>query len=170
MPAMRVAPRIFCGCLPLLLATGCLPVRPPLLAGAGMDMFTPVRVRLHPLSRLVPATAPTTAPAAPQAVAGVQARLEFTDQFGDIGKAAGSAHFELFAPAILGKGDKLAEWTTDINAPAANHQHWDAITRTYLFDLPLPAGLSPRDRSILSVTFTLPNGERLVDTLPLAAR
>ncbi len=125
-------------------------------------MFTPVRVRLHPLSRLVPAAPATSAPAS------VEARLEFTDQFGDIGKSAGVATFELFAPAIVGRGEKLATWNEDINSPEANRQHWDAITRTYLFHLPLPPGAAPRDRSTLSLTFTLSNGQRLIDSLAIA--
>jgi hypothetical protein len=128
-----------------------------------MDMFTPVRVRLHPLSRLVPAPATSGAPAA------VEARVEFTDQFGDIGKSAGVATFELFAPAVVGRGEKLASWSEDINTPEANRGHWDAITRTYLFHLPLPPGAVPRDRSTLSLTFTLANGQRLVDSLSLSS-
>ena len=166
---MRIAKSLLCTSL-LALLCGCPPARPPALAGAGMDMFTPVRVRLHPLSRLVAGTGATGAATAPSpAGPAVEARLEFTDQFGDIGKSAGTAEFELFAPGVVGRGEKLATWSQDINSPEANRAHWDAITRTYLFHLPLPPGAAPRDRSTLSLTFTLSNGQRLVDSLSLSS-
>lgn len=125
-------------------------------------MFTPVRVRIHPLSRLVPAAG--TQPAA------VQARLEFTDQFGDVAKAAGSANFQLSAPAAIGHGQKLAAWTVNLDDPAGNRDHWDAVTRTYLFTLPLPAGAPAVERADLAVTFTLPNGQRLTDSAAISAQ
>ncbi|HVS72546.1 MAG TPA: hypothetical protein VHQ47_14920 [Phycisphaerae bacterium] len=130
-------------------------------AGGGMDMFTPVNVRIHPLSRLVPA--------AGKEPATLQARLEFTDQFHDVTKAAGAGAFEFFAPAAIGHGPKLAAWTVDLNDPAANHEHWDAVTRTYLFTLPLPPG-APADKGTLTVTFTLPNGQKLTDSAAVSAR
>ena len=46
-------------------------------------MFTPVKMRLHPLSRIQNNT--------------IEARVEFTDQFGSVGKGVGSASFNLFS-------------------------------------------------------------------------
>ncbi|HVX83680.1 MAG TPA: hypothetical protein VH253_02575 [Phycisphaerae bacterium] len=154
--------------LPLALAA-CQPGAPGAgrkFTGSGMDMFTPVNVRVHPLSRLVPAAG--NEPAA------VQARLEFTDQFHDVTKAAGTGTFELFATAPIGRGPKLASWTVNLNDPAANHEHWDAVTRTYLFTLPLPspspaaAGVAT-ERGTLAVTFTLPNGQKLTDSAAISS-
>ena len=128
------------------------------LTGAGMDMFTPVKMRLHPLSRLI--TSPPTA----------EARLEFTDQFGDIAKSVGTAHFELFAYDVIAfahKGQRLGQWDESLVTPDDNRNHWDAITRTYLFKLSPDGALSGHDRVVLGVTFTLPNGEQLSDEITL---
>ncbi len=128
------------------------------LAGAGMDMFTPVKMRLHPLSRLVPS--PPT----------VEARLEFTDQFGDISKSVGTARFELFAYDSLAfdhQGKRLGQWDETLTTPDDNRNHWDAITRTYLFKLSPDGSIAGHDRIVLAATFTLPNGETLSDQITL---
>jgi hypothetical protein len=128
------------------------------LFGAGMDMFTPVKMRLHPLSRLIPS--PPT----------VEARLEFTDQFGDISKSVGAARFELFAYdpiAFAHKGKSLGQWNESLTTPDDNRNHWDAITRTYLFKLSPDGAIAGHDRIVLSAAFTLPNGEELSDSIIL---
>lgn len=128
------------------------------LAGAGMDMFTPVKMRLHPLSRILP-NPPT-----------IEARLEFTDQFGDIGKSVGTAHFDLFAYEALAlshKGKRLGQWNASLITPEDNRDHWDAITRTYLFKLSPGDALGRNDQFVLAATFTLPNGEELSDDITL---
>jgi hypothetical protein len=128
-----------------------------------MDMFTPVKMRLHPLSRLV--ASPFT----------VEARLEFTDQFGDVGKGVGEAQFTLFAYdpiALEHKGRRIGEWSMSLTAPDDNRARWDAITRTYLFKLTPDANAVGGDRGkfVLSVEFTLPNGEKLSDQITLSAK
>ena len=158
-----------------LLLLGC--ERPgPRLSGSGMDMFAPVKVRLHRLSRIVfpppaSATAPATAPATTSAPM-LEVHLELSDQFGDAGKGVGEVMLQLFdaAPALSvdRKGPLLATWNLTLNSPEANREHWDRTTRTYLFKFPLPASL-PRDRDhfTLDATFTLPNKSTLTDELPL---
>jgi hypothetical protein len=131
------------------------------LSGSGMDMFTPVKMRLHPLSRLI---------AAPPAPSTVEARLEFTDQFGDVGKSVGNAHFEIFAYdsiAFAHKGKRLGQWDESLVTPDDNRNRWDAITRTYLFKLSPDGALAGTDRIVLTATFTLPNGEELSDEISL---
>ena len=94
------------------------------------------------------------------------------DQFGDTGKGAGAASFELFKYQALSpnhRGDRLATWTVDFNNPKANKEHWDGITRTYLFKLPMPAGAVLKDKLLLIANLTLPNGAKLTDDIPLAA-
>jgi hypothetical protein len=154
--------------LALLLAlclAACQENRPP-LAGSGMDMFTPVKMRLHPLSRLTPA--------AGAGEATLEARLELTDQFDDICKGAGAVYCELFLHNSLGPnqhGDRLQLWNFDLNKPETNKVHWDGITRTYLLKLPLNPGVAAaikkQSRVILSATWTLPNGGRLSDDITL---
>jgi hypothetical protein len=132
------------------------------LAGTGMDMFTPVKMRLHPLSRII-----TTPPVA-------EARLEFTDQFNDIGKGVGTAIFDLYAYDTLSfnhKGKSLGQWPGDLATPAENASHWDAITRTYLFKLPIaPGNLTGHSKFLLIATFTLPNGQELTDDITLPSK
>ena len=155
--------------LPLLLL-GC-EQPPPRLAGAGMDMFAPVRIRLHKLSRVVfPAATPATAPATP-APATLEVHLEYSDQFGDAGKGIGDVTLQLFdaAPALtVGKGPLLGAWNLSLNSPEENRDHWDRTTRTYLFKIPLTNSL-PRDHDhvTLTATVTLPNKSKLSDELAL---
>jgi hypothetical protein len=149
---------------------------PPKLAGSGMDMFAPVKIRLHKLSRIVfPTTAPATAPSAPSAPYAnfpiLEVHLELSDQFGDAGKGIGDLTLQLFdaaPPMAAGKGPLLGTWNLSLNSPEENRDHWDRTTRTYLFRLPLLQSL-PRDHDhvTLAATVTLPNGSRLTDELAL---
>jgi hypothetical protein len=148
------------GALLTLLLGACQPPKSPTLSGAGMDMFAPVKMRLHPLSRFQNAT--------------IEARLEFTDQFNDVGKGVGTAAFELFSynPILPShEGTSLATWQMDFSTPAANRLHWDAITRTYLFILPLEGdNASHAGKYTLVAYFTLANGEKLTDSLTLSSK
>ena len=122
-------------------------------------MFTPAKMRLHPLSRFTP-TPPV-----------LEARVELTDQFGDIGKGVGTIVFNLFAYDALSfdhKGKRLGQWPASLTTPQENRDHWDAITRTYLFKLPLE-GNAPDSRTslLLIATLTIPNGEQLTDDITL---
>jgi len=134
----------------------------PAFSGSGMDMFTPVALRIHPLSRVATAGAAVR----------LQARLEFSDQMGDVGKGVGRIDLQLFEYQTLAPGHQgrpLGSWTIPLDAPAANHAHWDAITRTYLCDIPLADGL-PQARYVLRAGFTLPNGDRLKDEAVLGGK
>ena len=157
-------PISFLSCLFLLsLTAACQGLGKPgskKLTGAGMDMFTPVKMRLHPLSRLIAAPPPPS----------VEARLEFTDEFGDVGKSVGNVHFELFAYdtiAFAHKGKPLGQWDEHLTTPDDNRNHWDAITRTYLFKLSPDGALTGHDHVVLTATFTLPNGGELSDEITL---
>jgi hypothetical protein len=162
--AMNKIPATSLILLSLLALSGCGPWdKTPALTGGGMDMFTPVKMRLHPLSRVLP-EAGATGPV-------VEARLEFTDQFGDIGKGAAPVYFEVFKYEALmpnHRGDRFSVWNFDLSKPDANKQHWDAITRTYLFKLPLPPGsLKKQTRVVLAATLSLVGSERLTDEITI---
>jgi hypothetical protein len=136
---------------------------PKLTAGAGgMDMFSPVKMRVHPLSRIVPAAdknSPTV----------LEARLEFTDQFSDVTKSPGAVYFELFKYESLTPshhGDRIHLANFDLGNPESNKEHWDGITRTYLFKIPLPAdSLGKESRVVLSATISFTGDGRLNDDL-----
>lgn len=140
-----------------LLVAGCPTAPPRELRGSGQDMFSPDTLRIHPLTRLVPGT-----PAV------VETRLEFTDQFGDITKTAGTVDLELLAPG----NRSLGRWTFDLSAPAANKAFWDPITRTYLFRLNIPDApeLKSGQTLKLNAETSFPNATRLTAGTALTYR
>ena len=149
----------------LTVLSGCPPVsRKPPLSGSGMDMFAPVAMRIHPLSRV----------AIEDQAARLQARLELTDQMGDVTKGIGRVVLALFEYQLLlpgHRGPHVGTWTVDLTTPEANRARWDAITRTYLIEVPLPAGsVKPKMRYVLAATLTEPNGTTLPDTLELTSK
>ncbi len=158
--------------LPLLLAA-CQPPAPK-LAGSGMDMFAPTTIRLHPLTRFVtPAAAPATQGAEPKPqIPLLEARLEFTDQFSDPTKGAGTLTLQLFDQApLIHKGTLLQSWTLPLTAPEDERDHWDRTTRTYVFKLPLNKPLpAARDHLLLTASLTLPNSQVLTVEMQLPAK
>ena len=163
--------------LPFLLL-GC-ETPPPKLSGSGMDMFAPVKVRLHPLSRIVipsttPATAPATAPATSSTLPPppvLEARLELTDQFGDAGKGIGDVAIEVYEPDTANaRGKRLARLEVSLNAPELNRDRWDRTTRTYFFRVPVVGVSRDREQYLVTVTVTLPNQAVLTDQIQLPAR
>jgi len=174
--------------LPALLLAACQPPAPP-LSGTGMDMFAPVTIRLHPLSRIItpvaatvpataaatasaPATSLATAPSPPPApVSILEARIELSDQFTDPTKSPGTFTLGLFdQPPLTHKGPLLQAWSLSINTPEENRSAWDRTTRTYLFKLPLAQPLPKRDHLLVTVTLTLPNGANLTDEIELPVK
>ena len=155
--------------LAALFLAACNSTKPGLITGPGsMDMFSPTKMRLHPLSRFVAGdkNSPPT----------IEARLEFTDQFGDVTKSPGTVYFELFRYenfSLNHHGPRLNLYNFQLSSPEANKEHWDPITRTYLFQLPLSADtLKPGSRLVLSATLNSTAGEstRLKDDLTLTVK
>lgn len=143
-----------------LLLPGCPPPKPPPLTGTGMDMFTPRALRLHPLTRV----------AAEADKATLEVRLELTDQFGDVTKSPGTATFVLYAAPPLGSRRALDRWQVSLETPQENKAHWDAITRTYLFQRPLSEAARGEKRLELSAEFALRSGQTLTAKLPLGEK
>ena len=141
-------------------------------------MFTPTKMRLHPLTRIVlPAsasTAPATAPAAPSPASAptLEARVELSDQFGDPCKGAGTLALALYdSSASFLNRKPVASWNLSLMTPQENRDHWDRTTRTYLFKLPLPADFPlGHDRFQLAALFTSPGSTSLSDTLDLSTK
>jgi len=133
----------------LLALAGCPPQDRP-LTGSGMDMFAPVKMRIHPLTRAVASPAQ------------IEARIEFTDQMGDVTKGVGTLQFALYR-YDFGRGQRVGAWPIDLAAPEANKKNWDAITRTYLCRLMLddPGFVQPGRKYLLTATMTFPNNTHL---------
>ena len=130
-----------------------------------MELFTPIAIRLHPLSRIVsPATAPG-GDAANRPASTLEAHVEFDDQFADTTKGVGTLTLQLFDPAEpAGKNGKLLQtWSFSLQSPRDHQQYWDRTTRTYLFKLPLPDLPANRDHLKVVAKLLLPNNSSLTD-------
>ena len=147
-----------------VLLTGCGPLGERTLTGSGMDMFAPVAMRIHPLTRVV----------ADDAKENVEIHIELKDQFGDVGKGVGTISLDLYAYALLGlgnRGERLASWSGDISTPPLNKQYWDPITRTYVFRFRAdPVMLRARSKWVLSAAMTFPNHTELKDEFTLETK
>jgi hypothetical protein len=155
----------------------------PSFVGAGMDMFAPVSVRLHKLSRIVSATpatatatatAPATRTSASAPATGpsaLEALIELNDQFADPGKSPGIVTLALYdQPPLTHKGDLINSWTYSLSTPEENRDHWDRTLRMYKFKLPLIQPLPKREHVLLTVSLVLPNGMELTDELELPVK
>jgi hypothetical protein len=96
----------------------------------------------------------------------LQARLEFLDPMGDVGKGVGVVLLRLFEYQTIlpnHRGRELGKFTIPLERADANRAHWDSITRTYLFEFPMtaPAGADPNAKFVLSARFVMPNGTEL---------
>src|SRR2546421_6710450 len=85
--AVIVAPHLLTG---LALLTGCAARTPAPMSPDACAMFAPVSMRIHPIFSGIKDWNGDNKPD------GIEALLEFEDQFGDPTKAAGTAVFELY--------------------------------------------------------------------------
>lgn len=191
---------LFLGLLSLTLGSGLpgctwLEPKPRELSGSGMDMFAPLNLRIHPLTRLQAEPAgsqPTgeggsggseTQNATNNATVSASTRLEpieiyveLKDQFGDVGKGVGTLDLRVETPrlGLLG-GDTIAEWSVDLQTPLANSKYWDAITRTYVFRYrPTPhdgnSVMQPGKQYTVRVRMDFPNHTTLQDHQTFTAK
>jgi len=96
--------------------------------------FRAVSMRIHPLTRVM------TKPSTDGASRIIEARLEFSDPFGDTTKAFGELQFALYARPASGVGagsesPLLIKWEPEFSRIRVNATHFDSVTRTYLFRL-----------------------------------
>lgn len=130
------------------------------LNGSGMDMFAPVALRLHPLTRILPDQ--------------LEARVELMDQMDDVTKGVGRINLELYRYELASlnhRGQLIGSWQADVSTLQANEKYWDAITRTYVFRHPLDAQQT-RDagRFVLVATMQFPNNSELSSQMTLSLK
>ncbi len=143
----------------LLVVSGCLEPK-----GGGLDSyrgatawpFVPVKMRVHPFT--------SVEYDAQKDSHVLEARIEMLDPAGDMTKAVGQFHFELYRvgrQASEGslEGDLLYAWDAPLLSLDSNQRHFDPITRTYLFKLRLDRQPEPGSRLRVVAQFTDP-GER----------
>ena len=106
----------------------------PLVTGDGPPVwpFWPMRMRLHPLSRLV------TNPETGETV--IEVRIELFDDTGDTVKGIGLVRINLHEIPLPEGGGSVSEmpvatWNRDLRDLELNELHFDDVTRTYLFRL-----------------------------------
>ena len=129
---------------------GCSSSSPTPRSASEAAMFAPVSMRIHPIFSGLKDWDGDSKPD------GIEALLEFQDQFGDPTKACGTVVFELsswrkYYPDP--RGERLCNpWIGSLRTLADQQALWNRTSRTYQFQLAYPA--VREDRSyVLTATF-----------------
>lgn len=138
------------------LCAGCQSTSPLKLDTEDQALFSVARMRLHPIFTQVRNWTPSKHPD------GIQAELEFQDQFGDPTKASGTVRFELF-PYIRGhadpRGDRVAMWEGSLLSIEEQYLRWNKTSRTYTFQLAY-SKINLYGNYVLTATFQNSDGRR----------
>jgi hypothetical protein len=139
-----------------MLAAGCGQEHAEVPQAAPVDWFAPVQMRIHPIFTQISSWNHGPKPD------GIEAQLEFTDQFNDPTKASGSILFELFdyvkeSPDHRGK--RKGYWVGSLATLDEQRARWNTTLRTYRFQLVYPA-ISPDLPYLLTATFEKTGGGR----------
>lgn len=99
------------------------------------------------------------------------ARIELADAMGDSVKGSGKFRLVLLGHEHDGDssiGTPLYSWRVPILSRADQYEHYDSVTRTYLFKLKMDRAYRGAQPPVLRVTFTSARGDRLEveDTVP----
>jgi hypothetical protein len=122
------------------------------------NLFRPTTMRLHPIFTQVKSFTGGSTPD------GIEAVLEFDDQFGDPTKAAGSVIFELFSfrdgfPDP--RGNRLVQpWAASLTSSDQQQAHWRREISAYSFLLAWPSVTTNRNY-VLTATYEPLTGTRL---------
>jgi hypothetical protein len=131
------------------------------------DMFAPTGMRIHPIFTQVEDWNKDNRPD------GIEAQLEFQDQFGDPTKASGRVLFELFEyrrDSPDPRGQRLAgPWVGSLMTLDEQHERWNTTLRTYRFQLTYPQ-IRGDSSYVLTAVFELAGGGRFFDRVILPGR
>jgi hypothetical protein len=132
-------------------------------AGEG-NLFGPAAMRIHPIFTQVKDWNRDGDPD------GVEALVEFQDQFGDPTKAAGTVMFELYEYRqgdAEPRGQRLSNpWIGSIVTLNEQRARWNRTSRTYTFQLAYPS-ISNSRSYVLSAVFRSNTGGRFFDRVVL---
>jgi hypothetical protein len=129
-------------------------------------MFGPAAMRIHPIFTRVKDWTGDNSPD------GIEALIEFQDQFGDPTKASGTVRFELYAFRPYNpdpRGSRIIRWTGSLQTLEQQRAQWNRTSRTYSFRLEHDR-INPRDNYVLSAQFDLSDGGRFFDQIVLEAQ
>jgi hypothetical protein len=149
----------------ILILAGCSSDEPSPRPQSDLDkqLFGPVSMKLDTFSKLKS----WTKGANPD---GIEAIVEFDDQFGDRTKAAGSIYFELFdyRPGWADpRGDRIVNpWSGSLLTYDDQKAHWDRAIGAYDFQLACD-GLEWDKDYVLDATFESADGKRFFARLVL---
>jgi len=119
-----------------MLAAGCASHAPVPRSPEDAALFAPVSMRIHPIFTQVK---DWTGDGKPD---GIEALLEFQDQFADPTKAAGTAIFELYSYNKRSpdpRGERLVNpWVGSLKTLPEQQARWNRTSRTYFFQLEYP--------------------------------
>lgn len=126
--------------------------------------FVPRVMRIHPFTSISQET-PDQPPV-------LEARVRLFDQHGDETKGVGEFLFELYAVVPRATADSTSQkqlfvWTAPMTTLDQNRQHYDRVTRTYVFKLKMERPPAAGKRLKLLAHFTDPHGQRLADEITL---
>jgi hypothetical protein len=155
--AMSPRPGLPFAIIAIILLAGCDST--PADKSAPVNMFAPTGMRIHPIFTQVELDKdgkPT----------GIEAQLEFQDQFGDPTKASGRVLFELFnyrqdSPDPRGKRVG-GPWVGSLASLDEQHDRWNTTLRTYRFELNDPI-IHLDEPYVLTAIFELTGGGRFFD-------
>jgi hypothetical protein len=128
------------------------------------SMFTPVAMRLHPVFSAI---RDWTADGRPD---GIEAMVEFQDQFGEPVKANGTVILELFDyrtgyPDPRGQR-VVSPYIAELENASSQRSHWNRAGRAYSFQLSYP-DISPRKSYVLTASVQLASGARYTNRIVL---
>ncbi len=145
---------------------GCEPDRTPASSNPDADLFVATGMRVHPIFTQI---ADWTNSGKPD---GIEAQLEFTDQFGDPTKASGRVLFELFTyvnDSPDPRGKRLGLWPASLATLSEQRAQWNTTLRTYRFQLNYPE-VSPTSSYVLTAMFDRSTGGRFFDRIVMQGR
>jgi hypothetical protein len=126
--------------------------------------FAPVAMRIHPIFTRIEDFNGDNYPD------GIDALIEFQDQFGDATKATGRAIFEVYSYQKFDaerKGDRLVNpWIGDLETVDDQRLRWNRTSRTYSFPLEFDQ-VNPGATYVLTCEFQQTNGKRFFDQIIL---
>ena len=147
----RLVPRaLICLALISFAVAGCNAAPKHARSPSECQLFAPVSMRIHPIFTQVKDWT------GDGAVDGIEALLEFQDQFTDPTKAAGDVVFELYAYRPYSpdsRGDRILNpWLGSLRTLRDQEARWNRTSRTYAFELAYPEIRDDRDY-VLVATF-----------------
>jgi len=120
------------------------------LAGAWQPQ--PVAMRVYPATRFMQRRGQPL----------LEARVELFDAMNDSIKGSGTFRFELYdGQGASDEPQRLYTWDVEVLSFSAHQQHYDPITRTYVFPLRLDDLAVAQRKTLLRVVLSRDTGRRL---------